>query len=153
MKKSRYDWNPGMSAGDNARRNLPLWAAEFLKKGEKAASGKAPPEELHQFRLAAKRFRYTLEMFRSCYGPGLEKRLDVLRKLQNFLGDINDCIATRSLLTRKRACPVLHLETLLDSLDSRGAKRYSDFQDFWQANFRAHGRDRWWTGYLARFAR
>lgn len=142
-----------MRAADNARRNLPLLAADFIKKGKKAASGKLPPEELHRFRLAAKRFRYTLEMFRSCYGPGLEKRLDVLRKLQDFLGDINDCISIRRLLKQERPGGVLHLDTLLDSLDSLAARRCSDFHEFWRTNFQAPGRDRWWTGYLAQFTR
>ena len=49
---------------------------------------------MHKFRLRTKRFRYTLEMFKDLYGPGMLKRIESLKQVQTYLGDINDCIVT-----------------------------------------------------------
>jgi len=48
-------------------------------------------KELHLMRIAAKRLRYTLEIFSSLYADHLEKPLDVSRCVQTNLGEIRDC--------------------------------------------------------------
>ena len=52
-----------------ARRELPRLAEAFFREGRRAASQEASAKQLHKFRLAAKRFRYTLELFAELYGP------------------------------------------------------------------------------------
>jgi CHAD domain-containing protein len=48
-------------------------------------------KELHLMRIAAKRLRYTLEIFSSLYEDQLEKPLEVIRLVQTNLGEIRDC--------------------------------------------------------------
>src|SRR5262245_35609467 len=95
-KRLRIDWNGRQSAARNAAEKLPELARAFLAAGGDL-EGK-PYREFHRFRLLAKRFRYTLEIFRPCYGPGLEQRIESLRTLQQHLGDLNDCAATEELV-------------------------------------------------------
>ena len=48
-------------------------------------------KELHLMRIAAKRLRYTLEIFSSLYIDHLEKPLEVIKLVQTNLGEIRDC--------------------------------------------------------------
>jgi CHAD domain-containing protein len=48
-------------------------------------------EELHQMRIAAKRLRYTLEVFSNIYDSKVDDALEITRKSQQYLGNIHDC--------------------------------------------------------------
>lgn len=54
--------------------------------------------ELHAMRIAAKQFRYTLEIFAPLYEDQLKQPLKVLRNLQDLLGNIHDCDVWAELL-------------------------------------------------------
>jgi hypothetical protein len=88
-KQRRLPWKPGRSAAENARELLPSIIGGFFAAGRKAARGAALPA-LHRFRLRVKRFRYTLELFRPCYGPTLDQKLKSLRGIQDCLGKMSD---------------------------------------------------------------
>ncbi len=45
----------------------------------------------HQMRIAAKKLRYTLEIFGSAYGGLLDDTTAAVKQLQTYLGDIHDC--------------------------------------------------------------
>jgi CHAD domain-containing protein len=45
----------------------------------------------HAMRIAAKRFRYTLEIARPAYSGDLDPMIDAVKKVQTLLGDIHDC--------------------------------------------------------------
>ncbi|MDD1770129.1 MAG: CHAD domain-containing protein [Methanomassiliicoccales archaeon] len=45
----------------------------------------------HQMRIAAKRLRYTLELFGGLYAGGLLDELSKVKKLQEVLGEMHDC--------------------------------------------------------------
>jgi len=47
-------------------------------------------EELHAMRIAAKRLRYTIEIFKPLYGNDLDDALKTVRDIQAKLGDIHD---------------------------------------------------------------
>ena len=47
-------------------------------------------KELHQMRIAAKKLRYSLEIFSSLYQQKTDFALDVARETQGFLGQIHD---------------------------------------------------------------
>jgi CHAD domain-containing protein len=102
---------------------------------------------LHGIRLASKRVRYTLELFVPCYGPGLETRIDSLRKVQQLLGDMNDAAVAGKTLDVPDVSP---LHTFLKG---RVEAKTKEFRDYWTKNFDAAGREEWWTAYLARHAR
>ncbi|HEY9075564.1 MAG TPA: CHAD domain-containing protein [Anaerolineaceae bacterium] len=47
--------------------------------------------ELHTMRIFSKRLRYTLEIFAPLFSSGLKTPLQVVRNVQEALGDIHDC--------------------------------------------------------------
>ena len=48
-------------------------------------------EELHQMRIAAKKLRYSLEIFAPLYSGALNEPLATAKEVQKILGDIHDC--------------------------------------------------------------
>src|ERR1039458_7072916 len=97
-------------------------------------------------RLASKRLRYTLELFRPCYPPGLEDRLDALKVLQDRLGEVNDAVATAEMLRGA----LKHQPKVRKFLEERAAEHAAGFARHWKETFDAPGQEAWWTGFLAR---
>jgi CHAD domain-containing protein len=146
MDPHQIVWDASESAEKNASEKLPLLAHEYFRAGRALFHAEPSSKVLHRFRLDTKRFRYTLELFRHCYGPGLDRRLDVLRNIQDFLGEINDCSATQKLVGRQD-------KKILSFLERRLSQKRAAIRNYWQQTFDADGQERWWTDYLARFAR
>lgn len=48
-------------------------------------------EPLHEMRIAAKRLRYSLELFSPCFGEGLTELAKEIAELQTSLGELHDC--------------------------------------------------------------
>lgn len=149
---NRIDWDERSGAAVNARRKLPVVATEYFARVRKLLEKDPSPRKLHRLRLATKRLRYTLELFRPCYGPGLETRTAELRQVQLLLGEMNDCATTAELLSKamKKSPQRARVEKFLDE---RSAQKAQEFRKQWSEVFDAPGRERWWTGYLARDAR
>jgi CHAD domain-containing protein len=146
----RIHWDDAASAAANARAQLPALMTAYFESGRKLLAKPTSPEDLHRFRLRTKRTRYTLELFRPCYGPGLEQRLSAIRGIQTLLGEINDCDATQRLLAKshsKRSLPWRRLERFLGARSRRLAIA---FRKEWRESFDAPGREQWWTAYLGR---
>src|ERR1039457_5145561 len=91
-------WNDREGVAANARRELPPMVSAYFSQVREFLAEDPTPRKLHRLRLASKRLRYTLEHFRPCYPAGMQERLDALKKLQNFLGEINDAVASARLL-------------------------------------------------------
>ena len=142
----KIKWDESAGPAANARRELPrLVSAYFSTVREFLAEDPAPPE-LHRLRLASKRLRYTLELFRPCYPAGFEDRIDALKKLQDWLGEVNDAVASGRLLhgalkTRPK---------LRKFLEDRAAQQAAEFTRHWKEIFDAPGREAWWTDFLAK---
>ena len=116
-------------------------------------TGKDPSfAALHRFRLLTKRFRYTLELFSPCYGPGIARRIEALRVLQQNLGEISDCSATEELLRKRDDLTASERDRLIGRLQGLAALRVARFQALWRDEFEPPARERWWTDYLTRFA-
>lgn len=49
-------------------------------------------EDYHNLRIAAKRLRYTLEFFAEILGPEASLAIDDLKRLQDYLGDLQDAV-------------------------------------------------------------
>lgn len=45
----------------------------------------------HEMRIAAKRLRYTMELFNDLYGKNLDPYISVMKQFQDHLGEIHDC--------------------------------------------------------------
>ena len=152
-KRRPIDWNERLDPGANARRRLPRLVADYFMAVRECLKGDPGPPALHQARLAAKRLRYTLELFRPCYGPGLEARLKGLRRLQQVLGELNDAAATGRLLGKALTGERPHHQLVLKFLDARAQAEAQAFRKEWTEVFDAPGQLEWWTGYLARHGR
>lgn len=150
MKKSRtLVWDPAVSAGENARRALPRLAREFFTLGRAAAGPGAPPAQLHAFRLASKRFRYSLELFLPLYGPHLAECVEQVRRIQSLLGDRQDCVVLSERLRRKGASTAA-LDDTLQKLSAEGGALEEKFRRYWQGIFDAPGVEAAWGRYLSR---
>lgn len=58
------------------------------------AKALADPERItahHEMRIAAKKLRYTMEIYRDLYGDGLAPSIKMVKELQDYLGDMHDC--------------------------------------------------------------
>jgi CHAD domain-containing protein len=73
-----------------AHSNISLRLEEFMSY---EACVRRPEQiaELHAMRIAAKRLRYTLEIFAPLYEDELKEPLKAVREAQELLGDIHDC--------------------------------------------------------------
>jgi len=134
-------WRANRSAAENARLVLPKLAQKYFDAGRKAASDEKPSaKDLHRFRIATKRFRYSLEIFRPVYGASLEARIGTLRELQNVLGQLSDYHSMERLFAGEK-----ELET---RLESAAAKKFKEFRAAWAA-FDSEGQLKRWKAYLA----
>ena len=137
-------WDSTVSPAANARAVLPRLARKYLAAGRRAARKKATTQQLHQFRLLTKRFRYSLEIFQPLYGSGVKQKLEVIRRIQSCLGDINDCVTAGSM-------PVIGGQSRMAAwLDRRQKQRAREFQNLWRRYF-APPNDRRWITYWERY--
>lgn len=83
------DVDPSASLAVNARRILGVRMAEYF-----SYAGVVPLEHavepLHNLRIAAKRLRYTLELFRVVFGEDGETQIDRIKAIQEELGQLHD---------------------------------------------------------------
>jgi CHAD domain-containing protein len=131
----RAEWDGSASVADNVRRTLPQLAGEFFREGDAAAAALGDYEILHQFRLRAKRFRYTLEIFGSFYGARLTAKAPTLRGLQDRMGAINDCVVVLQLAGMDRTASAAVKKLL--------AERDAAFRKYWHKAFSSRSRDSW----------
>jgi CHAD domain-containing protein len=144
--KMKFSWKAGQSSAQNAAEVLPALARAFFAQG-KTLTPRVTLEALHSFRIQSKRFRDTLELFRPCYTPRLERLLKLLRDIQQILGELNDLTTTRRMLTdRGFAKSQPHV---LDNLETRLAEKAAQFFVLWQQTFGRQGEGRRWVNYLA----
>jgi hypothetical protein len=93
---------PAMSLRTVARRVLAVRIAEFYSYAP-FIHDPARVTELHDMRIAAKRLRYTLEIFKVCFPPEFEELLEQARALQELLGEIHDADVLVPFLTDRLA--------------------------------------------------
>ena len=103
-------------------------ATEFLKLGKKAASPDTSARQVHRFRIASKKFRYTLELFEPFHGADLTPWLERVKAVQSVLGDANDCETVRRMVSRWNAG-----EGLIAKLEERQKRKLKKFRREWDA--------------------
>jgi hypothetical protein len=147
--KPELQWDESRPAAECARMALPKLAADFFSQGREVVASSPSTEDLHQLRLSVKRFRYTLELFRPCYGSGLEQRLEALKRLQDHLGAMNDCESTTALLQATLA-EADGAQEFLQFLKTHSDEQKGSFLRHWKETFDLPGQEGWWMEYLAR---
>jgi hypothetical protein len=83
------DVDPVASVEVNARRVLAVRVAEFYSY-EVVVPHPELVETLHDLRIAAKRLRYTLELFRPQFGPAGDQQIERVKAIQEVLGTLHD---------------------------------------------------------------
>ncbi len=146
---SRIEWSERSSAAANARRELPRMMAEYFSDVRQALEGRPSPAKLHKIRLASKKVRYTLELFKPCYDAGFDERMEALKSVQTSLGDVNDAVAAAGLIDDVMP-PSERRKTLKAYLKKRAAGKAEEFRVHWKEEFDVEGRERWWTDFLAK---
>jgi CHAD domain-containing protein len=126
-----------------AKRMLPRMAKEYFAGGKNAARHKAPAEELHRFRIAAKNFRYTLDLFAPVYGASINGFIQQLKGIQTLLGEVNDCATVRAMVARHQGG-----REILAALEKRQRKKAEQFHQNWTAAFSSAATVRHWTDNL-----
>ena len=152
-KPPRIRWDTRIPPDVNARRHLPQLVADYFAQGRALLANHPQPAELHALRLATKRLRYTLELFRPCYGPGLSTRIAALRELQQLLGEINDTTAAARTLHAVMNGNSPERARIDGFLRRQGEAKAARFYKQWREVFDAPGQEQWWTSYLARRSR
>jgi CHAD domain-containing protein len=145
--KRKPRWNESAGIEENVRKVLPRIADKWFRAGEVAMQPDVRWEDMHDFRLLTKRFRYTLEIFKSLYGPSLEARIGQLRKLQTYLGEISDSVTAQSLLA-----DVEGADAAARALQLRADKKKGELRAFWMRSFEGAGPRTVWKKYLKRYA-
>lgn len=148
VPKKSFSLKTSRTPAQNARAELPRLAEAYFAAGRKLLARKPSGKALHKFRLETKRFRYTLELFRSCYGPGLDARLARLGDVQTYLGDINDCATALRMLKDEDT-----QKALSKYLERRAKKKIGEFRKCWKTSMDSRDQRASWVDYLARFAR
>jgi CHAD domain-containing protein len=136
-------WNDQSGIRENLQARLPKIVAAFFRRGRKAMKPSRAWDDMHEFRLSTKEFRYTLELFRPFYGATLNTRLESLRKIQQLLGDVSDAVATRKLIKgMAEAAP------LREKLAKRAETKLKTLRTYWRQEFDAEGELEGWKGDL-----
>lgn len=110
--------------------NLRRLSRDFIRLGTRVAESSSPGS-LHRFRIAAKHYRYTLELLAPLLGRRkTAKRLSVTKALQSRLGDVNDCEAVRTLAAEWK------LGKVVDRfLQKRERQQMARFRRQWNVQF------------------
>jgi CHAD domain-containing protein len=123
-------------ARQNATRLLPRLATEFLSAMDRAIDGEIDDEEAHRLRILAKRFRYSMEYFRPCYGETMDGYINDIGNLQRAMGKMTDAGSTRELLRdllparSERGC-----KKLLEALRKQEAEMLAAVGALWREQF------------------
>jgi CHAD domain-containing protein len=146
------DWlapeaGPNQTIASAARRSLRPLARQFLRAGALAAKPRSTPREMHRFRLLGKRLRYTLEIFQPMLGSECKEAIEAVRKIQEYLGAINDCAATADLIAQYGA-PGAATTRAKAALRRLLAQRVETFRAHWREHFKPKEKRRWldWIG-------
>ena len=152
-KLKKVKWRKDASAAENARRRLPNLARAYFAEVRETLAANPKPAELHALRLASKRLRYTLELFRPCYAEGLEQRIKALKQLQDLLGECNDAVSSLSRIQSALGTNRAEQARMRKWLGALATRKAAEFRKHWTEEFDAPGKEKWWTGYLERYAR
>ena len=128
-----------------ARKILLRTAKRLFDRGKRAEKRKASASGLHRVRIAAKKFRYTLELVNPAY-----PRLDRIKRLQSMLGDINDC-ETASVIVKRIAGPAS--KKLRQRLRQKQAAKIRNFRVYWKTEFSSPAAVRRWMLDMSKLSR
>jgi CHAD domain-containing protein len=138
-------------ADATAARLLPEIADKHFKRGEKAATQKISSRKLHRFRIATKKFRYTLDLFAPFYGESVANLISELKHIQTLLGDLNDYETIRGMV--RSSAPESDEATQISAeIRKKRQEKAAEFREHWRKAF-CEERVTEWRSDLQRLAR
>jgi CHAD domain-containing protein len=120
----------GYSVNAAAQSAIPKLGKDFLKSGSRAAHSSASAGELHRFRIAAKKFRYTLELFAPLYRSVANEWLERIARLQSLLGRINDSRTVRGMVA-----DIGDHKKIESALKKNQRRKTAEFRQLWTDDF------------------
>lgn len=137
------DWLQVTGAGGVEKINLPRITREFIRLGGNAVESQSPTA-LHRFRIAAKHYRYTLELLAPIIGRRRASwHLSVMKAVQLRLGNVNDCETVRALAADWNLGRDLNR-----FLRKRERRQMDRFRDLWNAHLGDPKQARRWAADL-----
>lgn len=133
-------WESSRSVAENAARILPELLDKYVARSRHALGAKASPKKLHRFRVATKKFRYTIELFLPVYGDRLDRELEAVRDLQRVLGKLHDYYVIGKMLEDDQA--------LRQKLQELLEKKMKEFNSQWRV-FGSKAHLKRWKRFLA----
>ncbi|HNQ13909.1 MAG TPA: CHAD domain-containing protein [Pyrinomonadaceae bacterium] len=101
---------------------------EFVELS-KAFANPSDAAALHRLRIAAKRLRYALEFFGTCWGKKLKRYAKQIADMQTFLGDLHDADVWIEQLSHRREEPAA--DWLITELKRNREENYRDAFVLW----------------------
>jgi len=109
QRRAYSRWRAALDASDRgatshdstavtAKAVLEPMLTDFLARGKQVLKHKAPAARTHRLRVAAKKLRYTMELFAPVCGPSVDEWIGKIRALQGVLGSISDCEMVRAMI-------------------------------------------------------
>ncbi len=98
-------------------------------------------EQLHNMRISGKRLRYSAESLREFYPDRLALLIDLLKRSQDLLGEIQDCVTQRSIVEeylnrlrrrKSQGDEVRVFEDMISNYDQRRDLLFTQFREIWQ---------------------
>ncbi|MEP7339073.1 MAG: CHAD domain-containing protein [Acidobacteriota bacterium] len=97
------------------------------------------PEQLHHLRISGKRLRYSAEQLRELYADRLALLIDVLKRSQDLLGEVQDCVTQRAVFEAelpkrlgRKPDEAAALERLMAICEQRQQTLFAQFLDIWR---------------------
>jgi CHAD domain-containing protein len=145
------------SADDGASRTVESLANDILPGlvdrlfalGSRAARTVAHDraQQLHQLRIATKKTRYTLEFFAPLRESAIRSRVEQLKTLQNFLGEINDLEIVRAIVVKEDEKSGLEA-----ALAKRRDQQIEEFASHWATELAGPANEAAWKKDLTGFS-
>jgi CHAD domain-containing protein len=142
---------PDGSFGENAPIMLLIRFAELIRLSS-CVEDSSLVSQLHNMRIAAKRLRYTMEIYQPCFSGEWAKEFKevyaIVKSVQEQLGDIHDCDVRAPAITKflndhsaRRPEISIGLKMLANKEKSRRDELFEKFATYWRAleikNFQA----------------
>lgn len=142
--------DPAGTLAENARAILAVRTGEFFSYAG-IVDREDAVEELHALRIAAKRLRYTLELFRDVFTARGERLIDIVKAMQEELGEVHDHDVRLDLIAAEIAgletdadpesmvssSPRLGLVSLARREAAARGGHYEAFRDLWHREARS----------------
>jgi CHAD domain-containing protein len=109
---------------------LPAMAKDFFHSGNEAAASKAPAVVVEEFRVGARKFRNTLELFAALHGSDTGRWMEKVRQTHLLLGGIRNWSIAEEVIS-----PFKGSDAVAGWVKKRQRKQRDKFRHYWRQEF------------------